>query len=223
MHSQTVLNSPQVVCWGATGQARVVREALAHEGGRIVLLVDNQHLPSPFPDVPIVRGLAGLQIWLSGNAHAALRCVAAVGGARGRERLQLLDEMVELGLQCISVIHPRAFVAADAQFGPAVQILSLAGVCANARLGRGVIVNTAASVDHDCRIGDGVHVGPGARLCGEVEVGAGAFIGAGAIVLPRRCIGADAIVGAGAVVTRDVGAGETVMGNPARSRQRGKG
>jgi maltose O-acetyltransferase len=35
-------------------------------------------------------------------------------------------------------------------------------------------------------------------------------------VLPRLKIGADAIVGAGAVVTRDVPAGATVAGNPAR-------
>ncbi len=215
------MRSAQVVCWGATGQARVVREALAHEGSRIVLLVDNDELPSPFPDVPIVRGLAGLQAWLSVSGHTVLHCVAAVGGSRGRERLQLMGQMGELGLQVINVIHPRAFVAADAQIGAGAQILPMATVCANTRLGRGVIVNTAASVDHDCRIGDGVHVGPGARLCGEVEAGAGAFIGAGAIVLPRRCIGADAIVGAGSVVTRDVGAGETVVGSPARPPRRG--
>lgn len=186
-----------------------------------MLLVDNDDLPSPFPGVPIVRGLAGLQAWLSASGHTVLHCVAAVGGSRGRERLQLLGQMGELGLQVINVIHPRAFVAADAQVGAGAQVSPMASVCANARLGRGVIVNTAASVDHDCRIGDGVHVGPGARLCGEVVVGDGSFIGAGATVLPRRCIGTDAIVGAGAVVTRDVGAGETVVGNPARPRRRG--
>jgi UDP-2-acetamido-3-amino-2,3-dideoxy-glucuronate N-acetyltransferase len=44
----------------------------------------------------------------------------------------------------------------------------------------------------------------------------GASIGAGAAVLPGVTIGEGALIGAGAVVTRDVPAGETWVGNPAR-------
>ena len=44
----------------------------------------------------------------------------------------------------------------------------------------------------------------------------GASIGSGAVLLPGVTIGAGAMVGAGAVVTRDVEAGATVIGNPAR-------
>ncbi|HKI65822.1 MAG TPA: DapH/DapD/GlmU-related protein [Solirubrobacterales bacterium] len=47
-------------------------------------------------------------------------------------------------------------------------------------------------------------------------VGQGASIGSGATILGGIRIGAGATVGAGAVVTRDVGPGETVAGNPAR-------
>jgi UDP-2-acetamido-3-amino-2,3-dideoxy-glucuronate N-acetyltransferase len=43
-----------------------------------------------------------------------------------------------------------------------------------------------------------------------------AAIGSGAIILCGLRIGAGALVGAGAVVTRDVPAGSTVAGNPAR-------
>ena len=44
----------------------------------------------------------------------------------------------------------------------------------------------------------------------------GASIGTGAVLLGGITIGERAVVGAGAVVTRDVPAGRTVMGNPAR-------
>lgn len=44
----------------------------------------------------------------------------------------------------------------------------------------------------------------------------GASIGAGAIILPGLRIGAGAMIGAGAVVTRDIPAGETWVGNPAK-------
>jgi len=45
----------------------------------------------------------------------------------------------------------------------------------------------------------------------------GASIGSGATILCGVTIGENAIVGAGAVVTRDVAAGTTVVGNPARA------
>ena len=44
----------------------------------------------------------------------------------------------------------------------------------------------------------------------------GASIGSGVVVLGGVRIGASALIGAGAVVTRDVAAGEIVVGNPAR-------
>ena len=44
----------------------------------------------------------------------------------------------------------------------------------------------------------------------------GASLGSGAVILGGLRIGRDALVGAGAVVTRDVAAGETVVGNPGR-------
>jgi maltose O-acetyltransferase len=49
-----------------------------------------------------------------------------------------------------------------------------------------------------------------------VRIGRNAWIGGGAIILPGVTIGDDAVVGAGSVVTRDVPAGTTVFGNPAR-------
>jgi maltose O-acetyltransferase len=52
-----------------------------------------------------------------------------------------------------------------------------------------------------------------------VRIGRDVWIGGGAIILPGVTIGDGAVIGAGSVVTRDVGAGETVAGNPARPRQ----
>jgi maltose O-acetyltransferase len=49
-----------------------------------------------------------------------------------------------------------------------------------------------------------------------VIVGDNVFVGAGAVILPRLKIGEGSTIGAGCVVTRDVPAGATVVGNPAK-------
>ncbi|SEN85843.1 maltose O-acetyltransferase [Sphingomonas gellani] len=100
----------------------------------------------------------------------------------------------------------------------------------SAFLNFGCIVLDVARVD----IGAGTQIGPGVQILTAdhprepalraralefgrpIRIGANVWIGGGALILPGVTIGDDAIVGAGSVVTRDVGAGETVVGNPAR-------
>jgi len=53
-----------------------------------------------------------------------------------------------------------------------------------------------------------------------VAIGCDVWIGGGAILLAGVTVGDGAIVGAGSVVTRDVAAGVTVVGNPARPLKR---
>jgi maltose O-acetyltransferase len=51
-----------------------------------------------------------------------------------------------------------------------------------------------------------------------IRIGSSVWIGGGAIILPGVTIGDNALIGAGSVVTRDVPAGVTAFGNPARLR-----
>jgi UDP-2-acetamido-3-amino-2,3-dideoxy-glucuronate N-acetyltransferase len=58
--------------------------------------------------------------------------------------------------------------------------------------------------------------------CIPTLVKRGASIGSGAVLLCGITVGENAMIGAGSVVTRDVPAGATVAGNPARILKKGK-
>ncbi|MBV8888517.1 MAG: sugar O-acetyltransferase [Alphaproteobacteria bacterium] len=108
----------------------------------------------------------------------------------------------------------------------------------NIRLGAGAFLNfncvvldvVAVTIGDLTQIGPGVQIlaadhprDPGVRASGlefgrPVHIGRNVWIGAGAIILPGVVIGNDALIGAGSVVTRDVPAGATAFGSPARLR-----
>jgi maltose O-acetyltransferase len=106
----------------------------------------------------------------------------------------------------------------------------------NVTLGAGVFLNFNCVILDvvALSIGDGTQIGPAAQILAAdhprdpalrasglefgrpVRVGRNVWIGAGAIILPGVSIADDALIGAGSVVTRDVPAGATAFGNPAR-------
>ncbi len=209
----------EMILWGATGQAKVLRECMAASGIRLAAVFDNNpQVQAPFADVPLLYGSAGFEAWLRlRDQSIPTGFLVAIGGSRGRERIEVQDYLETSGLAPLIATHPTAFVARNAIVGAGSQILANAAVCVDASLGRGCIVNTGATVDHDCRLGDGVHIGPGAHLAGEVTVEDFATVFTGAMIVPGVRIGEGAVVGAGAVVIRDVHARDTVVGNPART------
>jgi sugar O-acyltransferase (sialic acid O-acetyltransferase NeuD family) len=141
-------------------------------------------------------------------------CHVAIGDNARRRSFGVA--VIEAGLMLLAIVHPRAEVSAHASIDQGVFVAAGAIVAAGANIGAGVIVNHGAIVDHDCAVGAWSHIAPNSVLGGAVKIGAGCLIGSGAVILPGVCIGDEAAIGAGAVVTRNVGAGVTVVGVPAR-------
>src|SRR5262245_35249871 len=150
-----------IIFWGATGQAKVLRELVERVGYRVVATFDNNPaVPATFSDVPLFYGKAGFAKWRERFGPRPVAGLADIGGGRGRDRWQMQQFLAEQGVEVVTVAHPTSFVAANASFGPGSQVLAQAAVCVDVRAGAACIVNTRASVDHECVLGNGVHIGP---------------------------------------------------------------
>jgi hypothetical protein len=86
-------------------------------------------------------------------------------------------------------------------------------------IGAGTIIGGGAMIfdtDFHPRGEDGIWLTDPAAVASAVRIGKRCFIGARAIILKGVTIGDGAVIGAGSVVTKDVPAGATAAGNPAR-------
>ena len=147
-----------------------------------------------------------------------VRYNAALGASEGDRRILLRELLAEVGDG--AVIRPPFYcdygynirIGPDVFFNFNCVVLDVVAVTVGARtqIGPAVQIYTA---DHPR---DPSVRRTGAEFGRPIQIGQDVWIGGGAIILPGVTIGDGAVIGAGSVVTRDVPAGSTALGNPAR-------
>lgn len=206
--------------YGVSGFGRevmpVARSMLQRQGGEgcELVFVDDS------PEETIVNGHR-VMTWddfLSASAEAKYVNVA-IANSLAREKLTRRSQ--EAGVEPFAVIADNAQVLDANQIGDGVILCPFSMVTSNARIGRHFHANIYSYVAHDCVIGDYVTFAPGVKCNGNVIVEDHAYIGTGAVLRQGKpgnplVVGRGAVVGMGAVVTKNVGPGTTVIGNPAK-------
>lgn len=210
----------RVVMVGASGfgrEALDVLEAMIADGAAVEIVGVLDDRPSPLN----VERLAARRIpylgtiddWLT-TGDRDVRFVVGIGDPAVRR--MLAQKLESAGLSAFTGIHPSAIIGSVPLFAGGVVVCANAVISTNVRLGRHVHLNSGVTIGHDSVLEDFVSVNPAAVISGEVHVEAGTLVGASATVLQGLRVGAGSLVGAAALVTKDVPAGVTAKGIPAR-------
>ncbi len=207
---------PGVLIYGAGGHGKVVADsAERQEKYRVIgFLDDNPEFWGK--DILGYKVLGGFTV-LTGDGFARYSIIIAIGDNQARKQIAI--RLYGLGCTFVRAIHPSAQISRDAQIEPGTMVMANVAINPGTRIGAHCIVNTGAILDHDCVINKFVHMSPGAMLAGNVVVEEGVHIGMGSSILPGVQIGAYSVVGAGAVVTKNIPAGITVVGIPAKPKR----
>ena len=133
-------------------------------------------------------------------------------------RSRLLESFGIPDERMFTFVHPFAVVARSAKLGVGNALLAQVVVNSNVRMGNNNTFNAGTLVGHDTVLGNNNFFAAHVAIGSNVVMGNGNFVGLNSSLRNFIKVGDHGIVGMQSNVTKSIGDGEVVYGNPARPR-----
>lgn len=124
--------------------------------------------------------------------------------------------MLERGANFISLIHPDVDVSSSSSIGLGCIIYKYARLGPGACLGDFSTLGYCSGLGHDAVVGTFSQLSSHVSINGRCIIGDEVLVGASVTVHPDVRVGSSSVLGIGSVVIRNVAAGKTVFGVPAK-------
>ena len=91
---------------------------------------------SSIPDVLLIGSMDKLKGWVHELENLkVLSALVAIGGARGRDRGNIQEELQGNGIIIDTLVHSKAFVADNVKLGVGTQVLAMSSIVTNTFIG----------------------------------------------------------------------------------------
>ena len=198
----------RLIIIGAGGHGKVIADAALKNGYTNICYIDD-HATGDVMGFPIIGTSADIERLNDGIAEF----IIGIGNNAVRKAI-----VEEYNVNWVSIVHPSAQIAFNAEIGKGTAIMANAVVNVCAKVGEHCIINTGAIVEHDNVIENYAHISPNVALGGTVRIGSLTHVGIGATVKNNTEICSDCTIGAGAVVVKNIKEPGTYVGVPIRKK-----
>jgi sugar O-acyltransferase (sialic acid O-acetyltransferase NeuD family) len=162
-------------------------------------------------DLPVLGPLD----WL-GSRKCPLKVAVSLGRSNIKRSVVCRLRQLNANLLFPPIVHPFSFIGPRVKLSDGVVVQAGTVMICDIAVGEFTIVGAQSSLGHDSKIGAYCFISPGLRLAGYGCIEDDCTTGLNTCLLIVK-MGSGSTSGAGAVITRDVLAGDTVVGVPAHS------